>query len=156
MIHALGDVVDALEAAVGDPLADVLVALLAPLGDVGVEDQEPLPFQAAAHDLPVVLDAVVVRHGLVVVRGDGAAGDDAAKLVHVVQGHVQEVAAHVVVEDVDPVGREALERRVQIFLFVVEARGEAQVFGDEGQFGVVADGADDLFRFWWLVLFWGQ
>lgn len=137
IIDTVGDVVDALETAVGDPLADVLVALFPPADDVGVEDQEALPAKAAAHDLRVVLDPVVVRRRLVVVRRDGAARHDPPEVVHVRDGHVQQLAPDVVVVDVDAVRRQSLQRLVVVFLFVVESRREAQVVEDEVQLFVV-------------------
>ena len=121
IINSIGNVVDALEAAVRDPLADVLVTLLHPPPDIGIVDQEALPAEPAAHDQTVVLDAVVVVGGLVVVRRDRAARHDAPELVHVRERRVQKLPAHVVVVDVDAVGRHPLEGRFQVLGLVVEA-----------------------------------
>lgn len=113
MIHTL-------ETAVRDPLTDILIALLAPLGDVWIQHQEPLPLEAPPHHLAVVLNPIVLGGGLVVVRRDGAARDDAPERVHVRDGHVEEVAAHVVVVDVDAVGGQAGDGLVEVFFLVVE------------------------------------
>lgn len=71
VLHADGDVVDALQTPFLDPAGHVLIPRPPVLYDVGVEDQEPLPPDAPAHDLAVVFDARDLRRGRVVGR-DGA------------------------------------------------------------------------------------
>lgn len=58
VVDAVGDVIDGLETAVKDPARHVVVSLLGPLSDVGVENQEALPLDPPAHDLRVVLYSV--------------------------------------------------------------------------------------------------
>ena len=66
--------VDALQAALRDPFADVLVAGFRVRHDVGIEDEEAFPADASADELRVVFDALAFA-GLVVVLGDAPACD---------------------------------------------------------------------------------
>lgn len=120
----------------------LLVILVVPGAHVLVSNNEAANGKALGDDLHQVADRVLLA-GLGVVLADHAAGDDAAEVVHGVDGGLELLAAHVLVVDVDAVGGEARERVGGLLGLVVEAGVEAELGGDEVELLVVADAADD-------------
>lgn len=117
--------------------------LLGVLGThVLVADDETAHGEALGNNVHQVLDGVGLL-GLEVVLGDHTAGDDAAEVVHGVDGGRELLAADVLVVDVDAVGGEAGEGVGGLLGLVVEARVESEVVLDELELLVVTDGADD-------------
>ena len=55
--------INGFEAAICDPLGDVLVALLCPTHDIGVENDKTLPAQSLPDHCAIVLDAVCLGGG---------------------------------------------------------------------------------------------
>jgi hypothetical protein len=143
VVNALGDIHGGLESALAEPLLDLLLVLSSVPGThVGVTNNETAHGQALGDDLHEVLDRVLVL-GLEIVLGDHAASDDAAEVVHAGDGGLELLATDVLVVDVDTVGRKALEGVERLLLLVVEAAVEVELFGDEVELLVIADGADD-------------
>jgi hypothetical protein len=75
IIHPLSNVINGLEAPVLDPFRDILVTSCAVFDDVGIEDEEALPFDATHDQHGIVFHAVRFGGGGVVVLRNGAACD---------------------------------------------------------------------------------
>lgn len=130
------------DGALGDPLGHDLPEPVDVVGvDVVVPEDEALDGDAPAEDLAEVGDAELLR-GRHVVLGHHAAHDDAPEPLDVGQRRLEVVAADVLVDDVDALGREPLERRVAALLGVVEALVRAERLDVLGLL-VRADAADD-------------
>ena len=117
----------------------MLVVIL--IGKAFVVQNEPSHRDPLADQVEQIPDRIPLGGGLVVL-GDHAADDDAAEVVHGVDGGLEVLAAHVLVVDVDAIGREPFQRVPGRFRFVVEAAVEAELFGDEIQLLVRAHAAD--------------
>jgi hypothetical protein len=130
-INALGNTELSLESALREPLLELLlVVLVVPGAHVCVSDDEAAHGNSLGDDLHEVADRVDV-FGLGVVLADHAAGDDATKVLHGVDGGFELFAADVLVVDVDAVRSEACERVGGLLGLVVEASVEAELRGDE-------------------------
>ena len=142
VVNTLSNAELRLEVALAEPLLQLLLVLLGVLGaHVLVADDEAAHGQTLGHNVHEVLDRVgLVR--LVVVLGDHTAGDDAAEVVHGVDGGLELLAADVLVVDVDAVGGQAGERVRGLLGLVVEAVVEVQLVLDELELLVVTDRAD--------------
>ena len=98
------------------------------LGGAGevVEDEEPLHAGPSGDQGEVVLEPVGLRP-VVVVRGDGAAAHHAGLEGELTEADVEDLAAHVVEVDVDPVGAQLAQPGRHVLGAVVHGRVEAQL-----------------------------
>lgn len=140
VINAGSLVDERLEGAVLDPLLHILLVLLGvKRTHILVGNNETTHGDTLDEDVVDVLDGVRGR----VVLGDEAADDDAAGLLHGIEGSLEVLTTDVLIVDVDTLGGETGKSISGLLVLVVEATVKAQGLGDVLKLLVGTNGAND-------------